>query len=293
MTSNQDLPSFQVIDDLHAPTYFDADKFRSGLGYKARADDIFIITYPKSGTTWMEVIVFCLLNNGKSFDTDIDNYLKRTPRLEREGADNIYAISPPYSIKTHLPFNRIPYHSQAKYICVIRNPKDVCISLYEFLSKHPQSKYFQCQFDKFFTDFIKDQLPYGDCFQYLRSLYMYKDRENVLIVSYEQMKRDIRRVIRQVAQFLNINLLNQDELLDQVATFSSFEYMKKNFDAARNKHTTKIMNDGIPKGLPLTYVRNGNVGEWKTYMTVEQNEQFEKYSAEKLRDMPEFEALWQ
>lgn len=199
MPSKQVSESFQVIDGLHAPSYFDADKFRSGLEYKAQPDDIFIATYPKSGTTWMEVIVFSLINNGKPFDEDIGDYLMRTPYLERVGEYPVSTIPRPCSIKTHLPFDRIPYHPQAKYICIIRNPKDICVSLSHFSVKHSQSYYFECQFDTLFTDFMKGQLPHGNYFEYLRSLLPYKEHENVLIISYEQMKRDIRCVIRRVA----------------------------------------------------------------------------------------------
>jgi hypothetical protein len=293
MTSTQVPESFQLINGIHAPRYFDADKFRSGLDYKVQPDDIFIVTYPKSGTTWMEVIVFGLINNGKAFDEDIGDYLTRTPYLERVGAHKVSTVPRPCSIKTHVPFEHIPYHPQAKYICIVRNPKDVCVSLYQFWVKHAQSYYFECQFDRFFTDFMKGQLPYGDYFQYLRSLMPYKEHANVLIISYEQMKRDIHSVIRRVAEFININLNNQGELLDRVVTFSSFEYMKNNFDKARNNYGTQIMDDTITPKIQLTLVRKGTVGDWKSCMSDEQNEQFDKEIAEKMRDMPELEALWQ
>ncbi len=87
-------------------------------------------------------------------------------------------------------------------------------------------------------------------------------------------------------------MTDQDELLDRVATFSSFEYMKKNFDKARNNFSTQMMANAITIGAPLTYVRNGTVGNWKSCMNEEQNEQFDKDLVEKMRDMPEFETLW-
>ncbi|CAF2755760.1 unnamed protein product, partial [Rotaria sp. Silwood2] len=79
-----------MIDGLRVPSNLDADNFLSGLQYKAQPGDIFIATYPKSGTTWMEVIVYSLLNNGKPFDADIGDYLMRTPHLEKVGG---YTVS--------------------------------------------------------------------------------------------------------------------------------------------------------------------------------------------------------
>lgn len=292
ITSSNVSKSFQLTDGLRVPSHFDIDIFGSGLTYKAQPDDIFIATYPKCGTTWMETIVFGLMNNGEAFDQDIGNYLMRTPHLERVGKDNISTIPRPYSIKTHLPFERIPFHPQAKYICVIRNPKDVCVSLYHFLVKHSQSYYLNCPFDEFFIDCLTGQLPYGDYFEYLRSLYSYKEYENVLIISYEQMKHDIRSVIRRLAQFLNINLIKQDELLQRVVDFSSFEYMKKNFDKARNNFFAQITADPIAVRVPSTYIRNGAIGDWKTCMSKEQNEEFDKKLFDEMRVMPDFERLW-
>ncbi|CAF2942224.1 unnamed protein product [Rotaria sp. Silwood2] len=282
-----------MIDGLRVPSNLDADNFLSGLQYKAQPGDIFIATYPKSGTTWMEVIVYSLLNNGKPFDADIGDYLMRTPHLEKVGGYTVSTMVRPGSIKTHLPFDRISYHPQAKYICIIRNPKDVCASFYRFLERNPLSKYFECQFDEFFDDFLKGQVPLCDYFEYLHSLLPYKDRENVLIISYEQMKRDIHCVIRKVAQFLNIELNAQDELLDRVVATSSFEYMKKNFDKARNDFYAHATNDPKIPRVPLAFVQTGNIGGGKSYMSDEQKQQFDKVLAEKMRDMPEFEALWQ
>ncbi|CAF0912543.1 unnamed protein product [Adineta steineri] len=291
MTTEQVSTSFQLIDGLHAPSYYDVNKFRSGLEYKAQPDDIFIVTYPKSGTTWIEVIVFSLINNGKPFDEDTNDYLMRTPYLERVGESTVSTISRPYSIKTHLPFDRIPYHSQAKYICVIRNPKEVCISLYQFLVKHQQSHYYQCKFNTFFDDFMKGQLPYGDYYQYLRSMWSYKEHENVLIISHEQMQRDIRCVIQRIAQFLNINLIDQDGLLDRVLTFSSYEYMKRNFDKVRKNYSTRTMDNAITVGVSSTNVRNGAVSDRKSCMSDEQSQRFDKDMVDKMQDMPEFEIL--
>src|ERR1700722_11999288 len=105
-----------IVDGLRIPKLFDVDTFRSGTQYKARSDDIFIVTYPRSGTNWMATIVYGLLTNGRPFDEDMGDHLVRMPFIDRFGKEPIETkMIRPGAIQTHYPFDRIPYHPQAKY----------------------------------------------------------------------------------------------------------------------------------------------------------------------------------
>lgn len=209
------------------PGLFDVDLFRSGLQYKARPGDIFITTYPRSRTHWMSVIVYTLLTNGQPFDKDMGDFLARIPFIDRYGKDSATNMIRPGAIQTHYPFDRVPYHPQAKYIGVIRQPKDVCVSYYRIFAEDPAFGLCLSRFDIFFELFINGQLPYIDYFDNLRLLWSHKDDNNVLLVAYEQMKQDLRGVTEKIAQFLNIDLTNDPQLLDRVQTYASFDYMKK------------------------------------------------------------------
>lgn len=223
-----------IVDGIRVPRLFPIDVFRSGLQYEARPDDIFIVTYPRSGTHWMAVIVYSLLTNGQPFDRDMGDFLARIPFLDWFGKNAAANMIRPGAIKTHYPFDRVPYHLQAKYICVIRQPKDACVSQYKMFADTPGFQLSQLNFDNYLELFLKGQTPYIDYFDHLRLLWSHKDDNNVLLVSYEQMKQDLRGVIQKVARFLDIDLTGENELLDRVATYASFDYMKKNYDSSRN-----------------------------------------------------------
>jgi hypothetical protein len=201
------LVSSELIDGIRWMPEWGLRNLRFGLSYQAQADDLFIVTYPRSGTTWMQNIVYNLLNNGQPFDADREHYFAQNPHLEVDGEKGIEMMQRPAAIKTHLPLDRVPHHPLAKYICVIRNPKDVCISyhlLYNTWGDVPK-----LDFDQFFQCFIEGRLPFNDYFDVLQSAWQRSDAPNVLLVSYEGMRTDFRSMIGKVSSIqLNDSSIN-------------------------------------------------------------------------------------
>ncbi|CAF3957607.1 unnamed protein product [Rotaria sp. Silwood2] len=193
-----------VVDGINWFYYWDIETLRFGLNYQARSDDLFIVTYPKSGTTWMKTIVYTLLTNGQPFDLDNKDFFERFPYLELDDEQAIITMRRPGALRSHLPMNRIPYNSQAKYICVIRNPKDVCVSYYAFYNTW--GGVHRLNFNEFFERFIQGRLPFHDYFECLQLTWERRNDANVLLVSYEEMKSDIQTVIQKVSKLKKVNM---------------------------------------------------------------------------------------
>ena len=101
--------------------------------------DVFITTYPKSGTTWMQQVV-CMLS-GEPADVDIQ---MRAPYIEAAIATSIFSLErlrrlkPPRLFKTHAGWEDLPVAGctdnapprHAKVVVVVRDPRDVMVSLY-------------------------------------------------------------------------------------------------------------------------------------------------------------------
>jgi hypothetical protein len=192
--------SLQIIDGISVPISYDVETFCSALNYKSRPCDIFLCVYPKSGTTWVQVISYTLMHNGEAFDDDISEYFASTPFIDEIGEQGINNMHRPYVIQTHLSFNRILCDQKAKYVCVIRNPKDVCVSYYYFPMKIFDEEPSKTSFDTSFEKFINGNTYYGDYFEYLKAIWQYKDNTNVIVMSYEEMKHDLCAVIRRLAR---------------------------------------------------------------------------------------------
>jgi len=261
---------------------YDPEVIHSALKYVARANDIFIVTTPKSGTTWMQTIVYALLNNGRAFDEDIDHYIARNPFLEMHGRQVVEAMQRPGAIKTHVVFNLLPYHPSAKYICVILNPKDVCVSFHRFVNSIEGSALNHIPFDTLFDRFLSGMIFHVDYFDHLLSCWSHKNDANVLLILYEDMKKDIRSVINRVATFLDIEI--NEKLLERIVTVSSFDYLKQtgyNEKIAR-AHTVATFK----------FLRKGIVGDWRTVLSNEQSRRLDARFREKTRNIPELSTLW-
>jgi sulfotransferase family protein len=259
------------------------------LNIKHDPGDIFIITYPRSGTHWISVIVYTLLTNGQPFNKDMKDYLSRVHFIDRFGKEAAEKMVRPCVIQTHFPFNYVPYNSKSKYIAVIRHPKDICVSFYQLLYGNSQSESSNVDFNTFFfEEFLIGKTAYMDYFEYLRSIWPHKDDENVLLVSYEQMKQDLRGIIEKLAQFLDIDLINNKQLLDQVEKYSSLEYMKKSYNSSFND----VLTQRDPGEHTLNIVRKGIIGDWRSLMTDEQSRKFDAVVAEKTQDIKGLDNFW-
>jgi len=212
------------------PEHYTQEHFETALRYKPKPTDIFVCSYPKSGTTWLQNIAWLIVHGGEDFS---ENLAKVVPMLECDGADATESVDDskyPRIIKCHLPFSSIPYKEQAKYLYVIRNPKDVIVSyLYHFRG----SKQFNCpnlQLDHLLEIFLKGEIAFGDYFRHVSEWYEQRNRANILVLCYEDMKEDLRQNVLKVAKFLGKNyeesLLKDDEkILNEVLKKSSFSVM--------------------------------------------------------------------
>ncbi|MGF1486890.1 MAG: sulfotransferase domain-containing protein [Prochloraceae cyanobacterium] len=239
---------------------FPPEAFKSALQYQPEATDIFIVTYPKCGTTWMQNIVWLLENHGQPFPEN-KSINREIPFLETVGKDFVTALPNPRFIKTHLPFSLIPYHREAKYIYVARNPFDCVVSFYYHTKGFVEHYDFgEGTFDDFFECFIRGEVDFGDYFDNLLSWYERRDKPNILCLTYEQMQANIEGEIIKVADFLGNEYLDRvkdPQILNKIIHHSSFKSMSKN----QQRWSSKRPDNMTP------FIRKGTVGDWKNHFS--------------------------
>ncbi len=242
---------------------FPVEGFASGLSYLAQPGDIFIATYPKCGTTWTQHIVWLILHQGEPLPSH-KSIAVEMPHLEEVGKESILALPLPRVIKTHLPFEMTPYHSEAKYIYVARNPFDCVVSFYHHTRGFIQHYDFaDGTFNDFFECFITGEVDFGDYFDHLLSWYEHQTDKNILFLTYEVMKQNPQNAILKIADFLGEQYLEQVqnlEVMNLVLEHSSFKSMSQ--DQTR-------WSSQRPENMP-PFIRKGEIGDWQNYLSLEQ-----------------------
>ncbi|OBS75759.1 hypothetical protein A6R68_17789 [Neotoma lepida] len=130
----------------------------------------------------------------------------------------------------------------------------------------------------YFEWFLKGNVIYGSWFEHIRAWLSMRKMDNFLLLSYEDMKKDTRRTIEKICDFLG-KKLEPDEL-DMVLNYSSFQAMKEN----NMSNFSLLKNDVVTNGLNL--LRKGTTGDWKNHFTVAQAEEFDKVYQEKMAGFP-------
>lgn len=166
-----------------------------------------------------------------------------------------------------------------KYIFLLRNPKDVAVSMYHHL-RGKKSISYQNNWNDFFELYLSGQVHYGSWFDFhLHWEKFLSSRQQVLYLTYEELKKNIKTCLSQLAAFLEIKV--SAEVIDKVAIGSKLEEMKKNDKADCNWMRTN-QNEA-------PHLRKGIVGDWRNYFTEEQNQRFndlyiKKMSGSKFKD---------
>ncbi|KAM7286228.1 putative sulfotransferase [Ixodes scapularis] len=275
------FPAYQDIDGVKYALGYRAVDIREALSYMPRNGDIVMVSHLKCGNNWLEQIMQLILYKGQSAKT-MSEFHQRTPYLELVGTSQLEAMPPPRFYKTHFPYELQPINSEAKYVYITRNPLDVCVSFYHYTCLMPIYKFDGGAFDDFFELFVTGQTDHGDIIDHLVSWYKHKDDNNVLILTYEDLKRDFRNTVLRLAFFLGEeyarSLERDEELYQGIVEQSSISFMSKFLflkddklkstgvrgEDPYSKAVRRFLCDEPGQSRRIELVRKGAVGDWKT-----------------------------
>ncbi|XP_003737083.1 sulfotransferase 1 family member D1 [Galendromus occidentalis] len=302
-------PLYLDFDGTRMAKLFTVKCFREAVNYKPRPDDIFIATFPKCGTTWMSEITYLIFHHGNSPNSHLDR-LQSTPFIEMTGEAGPRNMARPGCIKTHLPRNLVPYSDDAKYIYVVRNPKDCAVSYF-----HHQKKTFSAyefedgSFDEFFELFLKGETEYNDYFAHLLSWYPQTKKPNTFLIHYEDLKKDPRSEILRLGKFLGEDYYKsmlESNLIDKIVVGCHVDTMKKHYERF-DIPIEGVQNAGVANFVKMNikqkteegtirlpgFVRQGKVNGWKDMFTAEMNSRMERKIFETLEPVcPEIVQKW-
>ncbi|KAM4702567.1 sulfotransferase 2B1-like [Rhinophrynus dorsalis] len=244
-------------------------------------DDVYVVTYPKSGTNWMIEILSLIKQEGDPTWCNSVPIWLRSPWYEtKEGQSQIKDVSRPRVLTSHLPFHifaKSYFTSKAKIIYIMRNPKDILVSLFYFakmlcLYKDPET------FEEYLEDFLQGNVLYSSWFDHVKGWMQMKDHANFFFITYEELQQDLRGSVIKILKFLGKEL--NDEVIDLVVKHSSFKAMKEN----KMSNYSLIPQDFMDQ-TKGSFMRKGTTGDWKNHFTVAQSEYFDRVYQEKMKDL--------
>lgn len=239
---------------------------RQWMHYHPRATDVVIATYPKCGTTGMQRIVDLLV-----FQTpqprpvmEISAWIDRRFAEPIEAAlARIEAQDHRRFLKSHLPFDGLPIFEEAKYIHVARDGRDACMSWHNHalglkrqrlagldrigLEDDSLGRPFPSvladpaqHFHRWLTEGVVpgegDGSPEMSFFHCEQSWWDARDRPNVLLVHYNDLKADLPGEMQRVADFLEISVAS--EIWPVLVEAAGFEAMRRDGETLMGNRAT-------------------------------------------------------
>lgn len=258
------------------------EKDISGRAFSVFPDDIFLVSYPKSGNTWTRFLLGNLMNPNERIT--FANVERKVPDIYARSKKALKKVPRPRVIKSHECFD--PRYRRVLYI--VRDPRDVAVSCYHYDRKgrnipdtFPVHEYVTTRFmktDEYFgtwgehagswlvnsknifqlsrlkNGFLGTPASWGE--NVMSWLGARGHDRQFLLVRYEDLLEDTHRETSKIAEFLNLNA--SPERIAKAVEFSSADNMRI-LETKQNLQwvTTKESRKDIP------FVRAARSGEWR------------------------------
>ena len=267
---------FTRVDGLLVPVFVRQETVDQLKNLQLYPDDVWVVSYPKSGTSWMQQIVRLIRNNGVQDDIVLSDAVPYPESHAIYPDVDVEKMARPRAFKSHMPYDLCPCGppntTPCKYIYIMRNPKDVAVSQYFFNKRvpyHPDEDW-----GTFWKKFIEGEVYYGNYFDHLLSWWPHRDDKNVLFIKYEDMKKDLPAAVSQVASFIGADI--SSDVIGKIADMTSFDKMKSD-NTANYSWYDQYKRKGAPD-----YLRRGIVGDWKNHLSQEQSAEMDAICAQRL-----------
>jgi hypothetical protein len=224
---------------------------RPGRAFRPEPDDTFLVSYPKSGNTWLRF----LLANLRHPEVDFRNIERLVPDVEGTSLREFRRVPRPRLIKSHYWFD--PWYPRVIYI--VRDPRDVVISQYHFQRKRRliQDGYpLETYVERFLAGEVSD---YGSWRDHVATWMVAHDDNSsrYLLVRYEDLLASTSAELKRVADFLA--LAPTEGEIARAIERSSPDAIRRMEQVDGDKfQLTRSTRKDIP------FCRSAKAGEWRT-----------------------------
>lgn len=259
---------------------------RGLLEFEPRPDDVFVVTYPRSGTTLMQFLLHLLTaERREAFDhvSQVAPWFERSLAVGALTAADLAALPSPRIFKSHLAHGWVPRSPRTIY--VTRDGRDVAISYYHFYCSHLR---FEGSFAEFFARFLRGDVQYGSWVKHTAGWHAHRDDPRILLLRFEELVHALPACVERIVRFLALDV--PAARVAEAIEKCRFAYMKQREE--RFDFTTELL---LERGYKRSaFLRSGQTGEGKASLTEAQQQAFARAAAHPPRnpglelDLPRF-----
>ena len=224
---------------------------RAGNHYTVFPDDTFLVSYPKSGNTWVRFLLANLIYPNETVGFSNINRLLPAPGVLSKRF--LRKLPRPRILKSHEPFD-VRFR---KVVYLVRDPRDVAVSEYHFNLK---KRYIEpdVSLEQFVKRFIAGETSsYGSWWEHTASWIAARHGNPAfLLVRYEDLLTDAIGETGKIAEFLGI-LAGPEHLQAAIERSSADRMRRLEKQQADQWSGTRNTRKEIP------FVRAAKSGGWK------------------------------
>jgi hypothetical protein len=230
-----------------------------------RPDDVYLVSYPKSGNTWLRYLLAYSIWP-ETRDLDLKEMAAYIPSFALSH-DATVVLDPDAPcnrakhriIKEHFPYNKAARIYVQNVIYLVRDGRDAMVSYWHFCNQRDGT-------DIPFLDFIRlsraKQGHFGRWHDHVVG-WLNAPIKNKLIVRYEDLKTDTLVQLKRVLDFLEIDV--EKSIMQEAIEKASFESMKR-LEKTKGFNLEQLKN--------VNFVRKGKVGSWQDVFGENEVEEF-------------------
>ena len=236
-----------------------------------RSTDVFLCTYPKSGTTWLGFMIAQILKPDPKEQIDLKSMGQYVPDVnllytQRGSLEQYSQMSDPRFFLCHAACDlNLP-----KVVYVIRDPRDVMVSYWHY------QKFLKKDYQQSLADFICDDSHWPcEWDEHVASWLLPTTHPNLLMVRYEELHEDGGNVLRAVLDFAGVRYTNR--AISAAVEASRFDRMR----AAEERFGVH----GKAGDQRERFVRKGRIGSWRVEMNADEQRLLQQKYGDVMRQL--------
>lgn len=212
-----------------------------------RETDIYVVSYPRSGTTMMQMILYQMTTNG---NVDFQHIYDVSPwcRFSALFKRPMPSVGERRIIKTHDSYSMHESNRVAKFIFITRDCLDVIPSIYQQTLDYVDPS---VSFEELSNRNMINWLDYNST--WIEN----KNGLNILYLNYEDVVEKKREVISILSKFLDVSI--DEPSIERVLERTSLKFMKQ--------HESKFGEQPEHWKVYNNFIRTGQIGKGKFQFT--------------------------